>query len=82
MAPVTLPAETLGMAMEMAPTIAGNAPLAVRAARTVLRESRDLTEAQALALETSQSERLRNTEDAAEGPRAFLEKRTPIFVGR
>ena len=44
--------EVLDTAMALATMIAGNAPLAVRAAREVLRKSTDLTQAEALALET------------------------------
>lgn len=69
-------------AMELAATIAANAPLAVAAARKVIRASAELTEAEALALEQAESEKLGTTEDAREGPRAFLEKRPPVFQGR
>ncbi|MDP6345053.1 MAG: enoyl-CoA hydratase-related protein [Alphaproteobacteria bacterium] len=74
--------EVLDTAMALATTIAGNAPLAVRAAREVLRKSTDLTQAEALALETEGVGRMMLTEDAVEGPRAFMEKRPPVFKGR
>lgn len=70
------------VALELAATIAANAPLAVRAAREVMRQSADLSEADALALESARSEVLSGTEDAREGPRAFMEKRPPVFKGR
>lgn len=69
-------------AIELARTIAGNAPLAVQAARHVIRASGDLTETEALALEAEHSAALGATEDAREGPLAFLEKRAPVFKGR
>jgi enoyl-CoA hydratase len=72
----------LGTATELARTIAANAPLAVAAARDLLRASFDQTEAEALDYETTLSARLAKTEDAVEGPRAFLEKRSPVFKGR
>ena len=70
------------VAMEYAKTLAGNAPLAVKAARKVLRRSGDVTESEALDMERSLSEELSNTEDAIEGPRSFREKRPPVFKGR
>jgi enoyl-CoA hydratase len=79
---VAVAEEVLDTALALARTIAGNAPLAVRAARDVLRQSRDLSEAAALALEAQHGEHLRRTEDAVEGPRSFLEKRAPVFKGR
>ena len=69
-------------ATELAETIAANAPLAIAAARDLLRTSFDQTEAEALDYEATLSARLAKTEDAVEGPRAFLEKRSPVFKGR
>lgn len=74
--------EVLDAAKELAAAIASNAPLAARAARAVIRASDDLSEAEALALEAERSAELARTEDAREGPLAFLEKRPPRFVGR
>ena len=74
-------ADVLPTALQLAGAIANNAPLAARAARAVLRQSSDLSEADALALESAESAKLAATEDAKEGPRAFLEKRTPVFRG-
>jgi enoyl-CoA hydratase/carnithine racemase len=72
----------LPTAMELARTIAANAPLAIAAARDLLRTSFDQSEAEALDSESTLSARLAKTEDAVEGPRAFLEKRSPVFKGR
>ena len=74
--------EVLSTATEIARTIASNAPLAVAAARELLRTSSDLSEGDALAREAEASSRLMQSEDAVEGPRAFLEKRAPVFTGR
>jgi enoyl-CoA hydratase len=71
----------LATATELARTIAANAPLAIAAARDLLRTSFDQTEAEALEDEARLSERLAKTADAIEGPRAFLEKRPPVFKG-
>ena len=70
------------MALSFARTIAANAPLAVRAAREVMRRSADLDETRALALESVHAGKLGATRDAREGPRAFMEKRAPVFEGR
>ena len=69
-------------ATEIASVIAGNAPLAVAAARAVVRASSDLSENEALELEQAEADRLVATEDAKEGPAAFMQKRSPVFRGR
>ena len=74
--------EILPTALEIAQTVASNAPLAVQAARQVVRQSADLEESKALLLETEIGQALAQTEDAAEGPLAFMEKRPPEFHGR
>jgi len=75
-------ADVLVVARELAATLAANAPLALTAARAVLKASADLSETDALALESERSATLATTEDAKEGPRAFMEKRPPVFHGR
>ena len=74
--------EVLPTALELAGTLAANAPLALQAARAVIKASADLSEADALAMESERSAELARTEDAREGPAAFMEKRTPVFQGR
>jgi len=69
------------VALELAATIADNAPLAVRAARKVMRRAADLSEVGALALESAEAVKVAASEDAQEGPRAFMEKRPPVFKG-
>ncbi len=74
--------QVLETAMGLANAIARNAPLAVKSAREVLNKATELSEAEAIALETERSQALLSTEDAKEGPRAFVEKRPPVFKGR
>ena len=69
-------------ALELAQTIAANGPLAVRAAKKALSEGEHLPIEEALDLEQRLSKALFGTADAAEGPRAFAEKRPPQFTAK
>ena len=62
--------------------IAGNAPLAVQAAKELAIRSRDVDLATGLRLEQLMLRHLQGTEDVQEGARAFAEKRPPRFQGR
>jgi enoyl-CoA hydratase/carnithine racemase len=79
---VVAASDVLQTARELAKAISGNAPLAVKAARKVMRKSADVSEADALALEQTYSDQLGLTRDAVKGPNAFMEKRAPVFRGR
>ena len=72
----------LGKALEIAEKIASNGPIAVRAIRRSARACLGVQELEALKIETEISAPVFKTEDAREGPRAFMEKRKPIFEGR
>ena len=69
-------------ALELAKTIARNAPLAVRESLRIARSHSDLTDDELRKLSVETSKRLSKTEDFQEGPRAFLEKRPPCWKGR
>jgi E-phenylitaconyl-CoA hydratase len=69
-------------ALAVASQIAENAPLAVRAAKAAIWCGLDLPLAEGLRLEQLLAEPVRQSEDAQEGPKAFLEKRKPEFKGR
>ncbi len=72
----------LDVAMERASELRGMAPLAVRAIKELSVRAQYMPLPDGLRLEEAISARLRQTEDAKEGPRAFAEKRTPNFQGR
>ena len=67
---------------ELARTIARMPPLAVAAAIEAVLQGADMPLEEALGLEAGIFGRLCGTEDKREGTRAFLEKRTPVWVGR
>jgi enoyl-CoA hydratase len=69
-------------AVELAGRICANAPLAVRASRRTIVSGRDLSEADRYALGDREFAALMSTEDFAEGPKAFVEKRPPRWTAR
>ena len=69
-------------ALRLAALIAENGPLAVRAAKAAVWRGLDVSLEEGLRLEQLLAEPVRQSEDAQEGPRAFLEKRKPKFKGR
>ena len=74
--------QALAVAREIAQRISENGPLAVKGILATLRETETLPEEQAFAVEQKYGMQVMASEDAAEGPRAFLEKRKPVFKGR
>ena len=74
--------DVMGRALEIAHKIAANGPLAVKAIRASVKACLGKPEAEALALETQFSGPVFLTEDAKEGPRAFLQKRAPVYRGQ
>jgi enoyl-CoA hydratase/carnithine racemase len=74
--------EVSSAAMELAKTIAGNAPLAVRATKAAIRRGLALTAREAARDEAEAQAMTLATDDAKEGISALLEKRTPNFTGR
>jgi enoyl-CoA hydratase len=72
----------LDKARELANLVAANGPLAVRAVLRTLRETDCLPEAEAFRIDSRLGAEVFMSDDAKEGPRAFMEKRTPTFQGR
>ncbi len=69
-------------AMKIATRIAGHAPLAVKATKEVAQAALDETFDQAMRLGETLRWIVGQTDDAKEGPRAFVEKRAPKYQGR
>ena len=74
--------EVMPTARRWAQTLCERGPLAVRAAKEAIVRGLSLPLADGLRLEAFLSGTLRGTEDAAEGPKAFAEKRKPVFRAR
>ncbi len=69
-------------AREIAALINRNAPLAVRGTRLAIRTTIDLPLHEAEIMAEAYRERVVRTDDAKEGPRAFMEKRPPEWRAR
>lgn len=79
---VVVAGRLLAEALQIGQAIAGNAPVAVRMARDAIHRGFEMPLDEALRLESDLTAFLYTTEDAREGPQAFLEKRPPEWKGR
>lgn len=74
---VTPPGQALGHAVDLAERIAGNAPLAIAATKTLMAQANHLSESEFWELQRPLIRAVFRSGDAKEGPRAFAEKRAP-----
>ena len=73
--------QALARALEVAEAVAANGPVAVRAILRTIRETEGMAENEAFAIESKIGMDVFKSADAKEGPRAFAEKRKPVFTG-
>ncbi len=76
------PQQLLPATLEIAQTVAANAPIAVRQAKQAIHRGLQMSLADGLAFEIEAYNRTVPTEDRYEGVLAFNEKRKPEFKGR
>lgn len=70
------------MALDLAGTIAANAPLSVRVGKQVVDEAPTWHPAEAFGRQGELASRVLLSDDAREGVAAFAEKREPRWTGR
>ena len=73
--------QLLAETLQVAQSIAANAPVAVRQARQAIHRGLQMSIADGLAFEIEAYHRTVPTDDRREGVRAFVEKRKPQFKG-
>ena len=76
------PSRVLDEALDLANVIAANAPLVVREIRQIVRGAVHHDDRAQFVAAREASRRIEQTEDFLEGPRAFVEKRPPVWKGR
>jgi enoyl-CoA hydratase len=76
------PGTAFDTAMALAARIESNAPIAVRETRRLMLELRDADDETGFRESNAAMMGLADTEDFWEGPKAFLEKRAPVWKGR
>jgi enoyl-CoA hydratase len=74
--------QALSAARTIAAKIADNGPVAVRNIKAAVLEAECVPDQDARAIEMRLGMEVFSTEDAKEGPRAFKEKRKPVYKGR
>ncbi len=78
---IVRPVDVGARAQLIAERIASNGPLAVQAIKDAVRRSSGLSLPEALKIETDAGRDVFSSNDAVEGPLAFMEKRAPNFTG-
>jgi enoyl-CoA hydratase len=78
---IVAPGDLMAEARAMADRIAGNAPVSVQEIKKTVTQGMGRTLDEGYALEDASKAVVMATEDAREGPRAFMEKRKPDYKG-
>ena len=76
------PGQSVATARALAARITANAPLAVRQSRQLILDAPNQSDREGITAAGRVMVELSHTEDFAEGPRAFIEKRPPEWTGR
>jgi enoyl-CoA hydratase len=76
------PDQVMPRAEELARKIAANGPVAVRKIKETVLRALSVSFEEGFRIENENARMVLATEDAKEGPRAFMEKRPPQYVGR
>lgn len=79
---VVAPESLLDEAKKWAKTLAGRPPLALKAAKSCVDVGMQMPLSAAIEFEAREAAILTKTEDTAEGIKAFIEKRRPVFKGK
>jgi len=79
---VVPPDQVMGVAEELARRISLGAPIALAKTKEAMVRSNGLPFDEAFAIESQCTKDNAASEDAKEGPRAFMQKRPPVFTGR
>ncbi len=77
---VDTPEQAFEEAMKLAEVVAENAPLAVQTAKEIMVRAADMEPG--FVLENALFQKVSKSEDAQEGPRAYKERRKPVFTGK
>jgi enoyl-CoA hydratase/carnithine racemase len=76
------PGDAVGAALRLAEQICANAPLAVQTSRNLVLRGTRVDDDEAWEMTDAAIVDVMRGEDFAEGPRAFIEKRAPVWTGR
>jgi enoyl-CoA hydratase len=79
---VVEPEALMPRALEVADRLARNAPLALRAIKEAVIRTSGLALDEAYTIEHQLSAKVMTSQDAREGPKAFIEKREPVWKAR